>query len=850
MKGIKNLHGPHIDKHGKTFLPELGLDLPLLDALNTEHPSDAHITCYALSAGGKALGQIPLMTKGVLKQVQKDGGELVTTCIGLDWDCPGHVKLSPALLMGFLTSFLAACELDERLGSWTAYYTTRHGARVFYDLVEPVKVEDGEKYVTSIIKEFKKHNVMFDTACRDWTRRYRLPKVLRDGLATSKEPMFELQVRDIKLDIKQFKKASIDSLVATKPFERKASHPDTEEVHSYLFEDGSQGREVMSPYHKKAKACLRPTEFFGPIFTNNVALCGDTGRNDFFLKMLGTIVPKLISKCYANAEQIYAILDGPLCELEVAAGKQHPAEHCWNLIQDFYERDYAKYVEDQEKKAQAIEDGQTALEKMAIGMQQWCDAEELYDDDNAVVEAFVMGRIFANVGKYYYPINEDGWYSNLTLLNNQLVPKIRKSFLKDIIQTEKYNPQGELVSISPVEIANKHTTIVHEVQMSPLQGARGRIDNIDGDKPTLQLPMYQRNDYLPAEFNGAVDGWLDAVFEHNAVAAKEWLGYALDFEAGPICALSMAGAGSVGKKMIVEGLAECLVEPCSATAMDLCGSTNGALMKTPFLFVNEGMPKAKDMSPSDTFKSYTAGDAIRVRELYKPAINVINPLRIILTANDHGLLHELTRGKELTPETKKAMGERLLHFDISSKAETYLDRLGGRAFTEKDGGRWIRGDSGQPTDYVVAKHFMWLYKNRPRKAQNTRYCVMGNCNESESFQIASRSEFLPIVIRGIIGLFDRPGSLKDHKKATKTGRALVTLQGVMAYIREINEERISERDLEAVIKSLLRVSKPTIYNHLHYYELNTQSIIDFAHPWGIPCHQLVLLNDIGKKEIV
>ena len=32
--------------------------------------------------------------------------------------------------------------------------------------------------------------------------------------------------------------------------------------------------------------------------------------------------------------------------------------------------------------------------------------------------------------------------------------------------------------------------------------------------------------------------------------------------------------------------------------------------------------------------------------------------------------------------------------------------------TEQPGKRWIRGDGGQLSDFVVAKHFLWLYEHR------------------------------------------------------------------------------------------------------------------------------------------
>lgn len=849
FKAIRNLHGPHLDSKGATFLPEVGRPMPLIEALTTIHGTDAHLTCYALRDAHGNTGSIPLIQKQVLKQIQAEGGNLYLTCIGFDWDTPGHLPLTPPLLCGFLDKFFMACELDERLSNWTAYYTSRHGTRIFYDLKEPVPVEAGEQYIITLLKEFKKHGLLLDKSCRDWTRRFRLPKVMRDGLATQNEAMYNLQIQEKQLDLSQFKKSDIRSLITAPVFSRAGTYPDQEEVHALLYSEGAQGKEVMSFFHKKAKALIRQTKYYDNLFDPNVPFCGDTGRNDFFQAILGTLVPKLINKCEATAEQIFSLFYGPLCELEIFADKQEPAQHCWNFLQDVYEREYSLYLESKAKEVQAIEDGQSALETMAEGMRQWCDADELFSEDNMVVEAFVRGHIFANVNLFFYPMNEKGWYGSLCLRRDQLIPRIRKSFLKDIIATEKTDVKGDLVSMSPIEIANTHATIIHEVRASPLQGVQGRIENMDGDMPILQLPMYQRNDFLPAEFSPAVDGWLRALFGKHFDKAKEWIGWALDFEAGPICALSIKGHPGIGKKMLFEGLAECLVDPCLATGHDMCGKENGALLKTPFLIVNEGLPKAKDMSPADTFKALTAGDPIRVRELYKPPINVINPVRIICAANDHEILYELTRGKEISPDTRKALGERLLHFDLDDGGARYLQNLGGLAFTKKDGHRWIRGDSGQDSDFVVAKHFMYLYKHKKPKNPADRFCVTGNCTEAESFKIASRSEDYALVVRAVIGILENNTRLKNMGCISKTGRAYVTMQGVLAYIREIEEARITEKVLESVLKSIMKTTTPFEKDHLNFYEVDTSALLEYAQPWGIACPRIRVAAKINIGQL-
>ena len=143
------------------------------------------------------------------------------------------------------------------------------------------------------------------------------------------------------------------------------------------------------------------------------------------------------------------------------------------------------------------------------------------------------------------------------LTKDQLIPYIRKQHLAMIVPTEKEDIKGNMISISQTEIANANSVVVREIRMTPLQSCDGRVVGLDSPAPILELPMYKRNDNLPSEPNEYVDEWLRALGGDHYDEICNWIAYALDFEAGPICALSLRGEGSIGKKLLTEGLAEC-----------------------------------------------------------------------------------------------------------------------------------------------------------------------------------------------------------------------------------------------------------------------------------------------------
>jgi hypothetical protein len=270
----------------------------------------------------------------------------------------------------------------------------------------------------------------------------------------------------------------------------------------------------------------------------------------------------------------------------------------------------------------------------------------------------------------------------------------------------------------------------------------------------------------------------------------------------------------------------------------------------PQAFEPEYHPKGngRGISPGDQFKGLTAGDAVSVREMYRPRVDVLNPMRVILTANDKDLLYELTRGKELTPDSKEAIGNRIYHIDNDDAAALYLHSIGGRGHTGADGKRWIRGDSGQPSNFIVAKHLMWLYQHRPPRDLRQRLCVMGNCGSTSGhmFDMAAQSDSMPTVMRAVIGMVEHgQTSFREHLHMLP-GRLYVTLYGVLRFIREIAEERIAERALESSMKSLETAEGSVTLSNKTFRSIDVGMVLHYAERWGMDAVKLRAIADEKK----
>ena len=835
--GISSVHGPHLDRNGQHFNPVGQWKYDLREALETSYDSDSHFVCYDIDGEES----IPLIKKQALPSIRSEGKEVVLNTIALDWDTPGHVPLTSDLLGTFLAKLYEVSALDETLGAWYCFYTSRKGCRVIYRLKDPVKADVSEQYIATLLTDFKKNGLEFDEACKDWTRRFRLPKVVRDGTRTEHEGLV-MEFKEASLDLSNVRKTSPKSLAIRKTFTRKATYPKAEESDRKLFKRGASGHMVQTEFVSRAKRVLKGTDYHAVLFDPETPFCEYGSRNDTIMSCIGTITPKLLRAANATCEDIFALLYGPLCQLEPDTGTPDWHAHAWNALQEIYEREVEKYNDEKEIEAEKEVRSHDTLRNISIGMAKWCDAPELREDDKA--KLYVRQHAFASIGTGFYPLTEDGSYSPYLIGKDQIIPYIRKSFLDDVIETSKYNKEGDKVDVPATQIINENTTVVQRVVMRPQQEVRGFIQDIDGINPVLVLPMYRRNPFLTGKYDSFVDGWLRSLSPDYKALAK-WVSYALAFEEGPICALSIQGPKKIGKKLLTIGLAECLEHYAYSTGETIAANFNESLASSPFLFVNEGWPsKIGGKTPSDAIKSMTAGDDQPIRIKYKADVIIQNPLRVVFTANDHDLLHELTKDKAMAPDNREALGERILHFDCGDGAGAYLDAIGNHIHTSRPGERWIRGDASIPSDYVVARHFLWLYENRNEmfpRSPSDRYCVMGNCGGTDNmmFEMVTQHDNTTKVIRAILGMVESASPLWGKFMMVDENFSIyLTESGVREYITTILNEQVGDRQLSDTLKNVVKNNQPYTHNYKHFYEIELDWVLKYATAKGLDASKL------------
>ena len=707
--------------------------VPMRDAFLAHYSTDAHFLTYRISDAAETF---PRLNKPVLGSIRAAGADVVTEMLVLDWDNPGHAPwASPQAFDEWLSRLLA---IDAR---WSLCYATRGGARVVYVLDRPVPVDQSEGIHQGLVAQLAAKGFQFDKNVWDWTRCFRLPFVTRDGVADFSAPLVDMWDNRISPD-------SIPSM-GTSPVKEYGPiipvddpEPTADEAFALMWL--ATGK--PSEYRGRAKIRLRGRECFPCIFEHApVAEPGD--RDNTIHSHVGQLVSCLYKTNGTTPAHIYALL----YEAVVQLGPEWPAI-LWSSVRRLWAKEAARVGKIETVKAEVTKQAEDDLDVIVEGMRKWTQLPD--DPDEA--RTFAQRHLICGVSKYYFLMDMDGKYNPAPVEANHLTAAIRARGLDRLMQTSLQSDKGTISDRPIQQIINEYATIAQEIESSPRDTAGGIVDHLDTVNAVLRMSCYARNPKLTPLYNADVDTWLGHLFGRHYDTAMRWIAYSLAFEEGPICALSLKGPPGIGKGLLTLGLAECLVRPVVATGEDIVKEFNYGLLKSPYLCVNEGWPQAgKGRHPADQFRSLVAGDPIIINRKFMAPVHASNPVRIIFTANNNDVIQKLSHGRELSPEDREALAIRLLHFDLPTDGGDWLRQQGGIALTGKPGARWVHAVGSGSSDFILARHLLWLHSQRHELGKpGARFLVEGNQDEEVMMALRTQAGSSPLVIEVLLRMLE------------------------------------------------------------------------------------------------
>lgn len=715
-----------IGKLGDEAAPFMLVDFEAL--FDREWTTDVHFACYSVvepGADAPTSDPFPRLRKTALSSIREVGGNVVLLALSMDFDLKDQPDLPPgtplddegkpvwttALLDSFTRGLSAVdADLAERNIAAPLVYTTTHGARFVHRLSRPVNAEDGEDLLRGLQKVYGDLGMVMDPLV-DWTRLFRAPKVRRSGKPTWSERWFTLRWGTGATD-----PAAVD------PITRAAAHRDTyapvkaidsdkptpEQAFLRLHVATSTGQK-KTEMHKVAERVLRGTEAYGPIFEmRSIADAGS--RDQTLIRLVGQATTFLLGPLSGtqkfDPEDIYALFLAPVQDLDPDSGTPDWTESLWRKVCTCYEREVAKLAAQKEKQEQRQEEAAGLQQQMLEVARQTCEIPELHSPDEVTAQTALRRLMLVREPSgRFRAMKPDGGYTRGAVSQSGLHFLIGQAAgIGDIIPLVTENDRGKLVAVSEQSLARQATDVQR------VEGAAG-IDrsHVIGrawDDLVLRVALYRRNPELTSFYSQEVDDWL-SLLTHDRRALLRWLAYALDFEGGPICALSLAGAPEAGKGLLAQGLVEVLEHPVRADKTVLVSQFNASLARTPFLVVDEGLPAGQN-NIADTFRAITAGDPIRVEEKFQSSIEVRNPMRVLFLANNDDIIGQLAARRVNTENDQVALAQRILHLEARAEARMHLRGLGGIEHTRG----WVQGAGGQPSNYKLARHLLHLYENR------------------------------------------------------------------------------------------------------------------------------------------
>lgn len=788
--------------------------LPAAEAFGREWASDAHFVCYsALRPGGAEEESWPRINKAALAQIRDVGGQVVANFATLDYDTNLNVDEEELLAVGWkpggprpkmpwtrarLEAFVARLAvLREHLKAReiafpSLIYTTTYGARFVHAYSEPVDCEVHEDILRGLVAEYAKagadlggQGLVLDPTCSDWTRFFRLPRVVRDGVRTWQQWWFRcIEGEDFLVPCSVNPVTRVGAKTGGVLEVRRLSLPrPTPEEARALVESDLGGRMRQTEAYKIARSSLKGLECHGVMFEGQ-PIASEGSRDVTLLSLVGQgcgyLYAHNLRECtdFFRPEHVYAFMLGAVEQLEPDAGTPDWLQSCWDKILRCWAREDAKGRVVREERAQEAEKSADKIRRMLERVRLWCKHPEMHCGDDTRALAYLNGILVACTPSQNYIMGPDGYYSPWGVRDKHIRARVREMGMDDVIALERPG-EGKLVAVGAQEIIDGHGVPVrHIVCKVASEGAH--LEGLDKDNPTLVLPMYRRRDDLPRRFDKRVDEWLKRfVAPGDYERLCTWISFALDFEGGPICALSLAGFPGAGKKLLVRGLLECTDPSISAEGTDLIMRFNDRMMRTPWCWIDEGLPRkaAGIMDVADVFRARVSGEVIVVEPKGEAKIEVYNPMRVIFTANNADVVQELTGHRDLSPEDQYALSQRLLHLEARPGAAAYLAEMGGLGYTRG----WIGGDAGQQSDHVVASHFLWLYSQRG-DPPGKRFLVEGDLHSGLVQAMRTQSGSAPDVIETIISMLESNRRDIDGL-LVEGGRLLVTTAGVLRAYR-------------------------------------------------------------------
>lgn len=729
-------------------------------------------------------------------------------------------------------------------------YLTNHGARMIHLYDHDVDVIEHEQIIRGMIAEYENYGWTLDDACIDWTRLFRAPRVVRSGQNTWEQGWFKVwHYRDAWTVVSLAPKHAVTADdYATVP-DYVGDRPTPEDAMALLAEDFGVGTKTEAYRSLKGLLHRRGCTKLHEILVGKDVMLREGSRDKELARLIGQLSSHVYAEEWSSPELTYAVMLPVAEQLDPDEQTGDWLEVTWSMCKRMWTKEAGKSKAKEEKKQEEAFERLTDIEELLVSLRKIYPKNEKLCGNDAIGEAQRMGLLV--IGSNIFTLRPDGYYTPHSVPGSVLPGTIRDLGMSFLMQTAYVGPKGGVVKLDTKELLFEHGRGINKVIGS--FGFPGAY--LDGMQ--LMRPLFEWADHEPvmSEF---VHIWLQKMAGREYQTLAKWIAYAQDLRR-PICSLALVGASGVGKGLFAAGLSELIVgSPMPASGSDLVETFTPAMMESPFLVVNEGLPvngrNVRDVA--DAFRSVVAGDPCRVNAKFQAPVEVRIPFRVLFTANNQEIIHGLVGQKTLTPEDRVALAERIKFIKLDDSAAVWLRQKGGRNFTSG----WVAGDG--PSNFVVARHFRWLYENREElfgPPDSDRFLVTGDLNSMVVDDLRVLSGVTPEVAKVCVYLIHtatHSDEVADSMHISEEG-VWITTNAIIAYYNSTStmdkKVRLNEKNVGISLSNLTsemhRDRKETLRGNvrqLRWRKLDLAFLLQHAQNHGLPTERIITALEVSE----